>query len=82
MILPGKHLRADRSLVAIGGEILSVLVQPLPVSETWEAVRRGRAGHRSAAPLTFDWFVLALTFLYTISAVRLEADRLVVERAR
>ena len=52
------------------------------VRTTWEAVRRGRAGHRSAAPLTFDWFVLALTFLYTISAVRLEADRLVVERAR
>ncbi len=81
MILPGKHLRVERSLVSVGGEILEVLAEPRSVSEVWEAVRARRADRASASPLTYDWFVLALTFLNAISAVHLEDGVLVVERA-
>jgi hypothetical protein len=67
MILPGKHLRYDRAMLGVGAEILARLDQPRSVSELWEQVRVARGP--SAAPLMFDWFVLSLSFLYTISAV-------------
>lgn len=67
MILPGKHLRHDRALLSIGAEILARLDQPRSVSELWEYVRVARGP--SSAPLAFDWFVLSLSFLYSISAV-------------
>lgn len=80
MILPGKHISADRSLVVVGGDILAVLGGSATVSEVWEAVRAARASRPRATPLTYDWFVLALTFLFAISAVRLEGDRIVADK--
>jgi hypothetical protein len=43
-------------------------------------VRRERVARGATPPLTFDWFVLALTFLYAISAVRLDGGLLSRER--
>lgn len=80
MILPGKHISADRSLVVVGGDILSVLGKPSTVSEIWDAVRAARASRARATPLAYDWFVLALTFLFAISAVRMEGEKIVVDR--
>ena len=70
MILPGKHLNQNRALVGVGAEILAQLDEPRSVSELWERVRATRAGRPDASALTFDWFVLALTFLNAIFAVR------------
>ena len=70
MILPGKHLKQDRALLGIGSEILAALDQEQTVSELWERVQGGRDEH--ANPLSFDWFVLSLSFLYAISAVDYE----------
>jgi hypothetical protein len=67
MILPGKHLRHDRAILGVGAEILARLDQPRSVSELWEHVRAARS--LNTMPLTFDWFVLSLSFLYAISAV-------------
>jgi len=67
MILPAKHLPQDRSLAGIGADILAQLDEDRTVSELWERVRSARAV--TASPLSFDWFVLALTMLYAISAV-------------
>lgn len=67
MILPSKHIPAERSLLGIGGDILSVLEVPRTVSETWVHTKAMRADY--ATPLTFDWFVLSLSWLYTIEAV-------------
>jgi hypothetical protein len=69
MILPGKHLQQDRALLGVGAEILGHLDEERTVSELWERVRSARG--ESASPLSFDWFVLALTFLYAIAAVDL-----------
>jgi hypothetical protein len=69
MILPTKHLPPDRALLGIGAEILCQLLEPRSVSELWEAVREVRGRNSNAAPLSFDWFVLALNLLYAISAV-------------
>jgi hypothetical protein len=51
----------------VGAEILVELGEPRTVSELWERVRLARG--TKAAPLSFDWFVLSLSFLYAIAAV-------------
>lgn len=71
MILPSKHLGQDRALIGVGADILAVLDEPRSVSSLWEGLREGRAARGDAAPLSFDWFVLALCFLNAISAVDL-----------
>lgn len=71
MILPGKHLSAGRSLLGVGGEILTQLHQPLEVSDLWDGFRAARASREQGEPVTFDWFVTALTFLYTVGAVHM-----------
>ena len=70
MILPGKHLKVDRSLLGVGGEILNVLEQGLTVSELWERTRGARP--ESASPLMYDWFLLSLSFLFALDAVKYE----------
>lgn len=69
MILPGKHLTYDRTLLGVGAEILAQLDEGHTVSELWTRVRLARGS--SATPLSFDWFVLSLSFLYAIAAVDL-----------
>jgi len=69
MILPTKHLPQDRALLGVGAEILGQLKQPRSVSELWEAVRAARGRNPDSAPLSFDWFVLALNLLYAIAAI-------------
>lgn len=69
MILPGKHLPQDRSLSGIGGEILSLLDEERGVSEVWERFQIQR--REASSPITFDWFVLALGFLFSIGAIEL-----------
>lgn len=77
MILPAKHLKQDRALLGVGSEILAALSSEYTVSELWEAVQQQRP--QSVSPLSFDWFVLALSFLYAIDAVGLEKG-LIIKR--
>jgi hypothetical protein len=76
MILPGKHIKQDRALIAVGGDILSVLDAPMSVSAVWKRVQVVRATREGASPLPFDWFILALTLLYAISAINHDGDRI------
>ena len=69
MILPAKHLPHDRALLDVGAEILVQLEGTRTVSELWERVRIARSDRVGLGPLSFDWFVLALSFLYAISAL-------------
>lgn len=71
MILPGKHLSGSRSLLGVGGEILAQLQQPREVSDLWDMFRANRSGREQHQPVSFDWFVTALTFLYTVGAVHM-----------
>lgn len=71
MILPGKHLRPDRALLGIGSEILATLEEDRTVSEVWELVKERRNLH--ATPISFDWFVLSLSFLHAIRALSFDA---------
>ena len=82
MILPGKHIRQDRALISVGGDILSVLDSPMSVSEVWTEVQTVRAARKDSSPLPFDWFILALTLLYAISAIALQNEFIVPGRGR
>lgn len=67
MILPGKHLSPQRALIGVGAEILSHLDRPCDVSELWDRMRFARS--QAGTVLGYDWFISALTFLYTINAI-------------
>lgn len=67
MILPGKHLKRDRALLGVGGEILEALKYDQTVSELWEKIQLNRP--EKVMPLPFDWFVLALSFLFAVGAI-------------
>ncbi|WP_252925078.1 ABC-three component system middle component 6 [Aliihoeflea sp. 40Bstr573] len=70
MILPDKFLPAERSLMFIGGEALREIKHgPRTVSEVWEGVRASRRARGLA--IGFDWFTLALTFLFAAGMVEI-----------
>ena len=72
MILPTKHIRADRALLAVGADLLRFLREPMTVSRLWDELRADRGNRAASAPVNYDWFVLALDLLFMIGAVRLE----------
>jgi hypothetical protein len=72
MILPTKHIRSDRALIAIGGELLSCLAEPMTVSRLWDELRSRRGSPSEPAPVSYDWFVLALDLLFMVGAVELD----------
>lgn len=72
MILPTKHIRPDRALLAVGGDLLVSLREPMTVSRLWDDVRSKRGGPGESAPINYDWFVLALDLLFMIGAIELD----------
>ena len=60
MILPTKHLRPDRALLAVGADLLVSLREPMTVSRLWDDVRSNRGDAGEPAPISYDWFILAL----------------------
>lgn len=77
MILPSKHLAEDRALISVGSKILLQLDSPRSVSEIWEKLRMTPTSHDTHSNLTFDWFTLALSFLYAIKAIEMQDDGLI-----
>lgn len=75
MILPTKHIRPDRSLLGIGAELLRLLDRERTVSSLWEEVRVERE-RQGTSSISFDWFVMALDFLYAAGAIELLDDGL------
>lgn len=71
MIQPTKHMRPERALIGVGGELLDLLREPMTVSRLWDKLRARRSAGVPNAPIDYDWFVLALDFLFMIGAVRI-----------
>lgn len=81
MILPTKHIKPDRALLAIGAEMLQSLREPMTVSRLWDEVRRARENRAVSAPVNYDWYVLALDLLFLLGAVEFEQG-LITKAAR
>lgn len=81
MILPSKHLPAERALLTIGGQLLYSLTLPRTVSSLWEELNRSIdiAPDRSRKRISYDWFILSLDLLFAIGAVTF-ADGLITRR--
>lgn len=75
MILPTKNLDQSRALIEVGGEILHLLTSPRTISNLWENFKVYRVSNRKSA-ITFDWFILALDFLYIIEAINYDSGKL------
>jgi len=68
LFLPTKGISAERALLTIGAEILSTLETPAGVSAAWERYRATHAdGDREL--ITFDWFALALSALFSLGLI-------------
>ena len=76
MILPTKHLMMHRTLLAVGGEILTIVREPKTMSRVWGEFSGTRDRDAGRAPVSYDWFVLALDFLFIIGAVTFRAGRI------
>jgi hypothetical protein len=79
MILPTKHIRPDRALLGVGGNLLVHMREPTTVSRLWDEVRMHRDEPNQPSPINYDWFVLALDLLFLIGAV--EFDRGLLRKA-
>ena len=73
MILPTKHIRPDRALLTVGGDILACLEEPTTVSRAWDEVRKRHDEAVGVVPISYDWFILALDLLYITKAVSFES---------
>lgn len=69
MILPSKHLTAEKALLTVGSELLVQLRHSRTVSGLWDSVRKETAMSKH---LSYDWFVLALDLLFMIGAIQFE----------
>jgi hypothetical protein len=72
MILPTKHIRPERALLTVGGELLGCLEEPMTVSRLWDELRGARGQTVEPAPLNYGWFVLALDLLFMVGAIELD----------
>ena len=70
--MPTKHIKTENALVGVGGDVLAQLDTPKTVSRLFYDLQILRK-QNELPTLQFDWFLLALDFLYTVGAIRLDA---------
>jgi len=76
VILPTKRLPQDRTLLFIGAQVLELLGTPTTVSRAWDQLKTKRDPVLGYRNISYDWFVLALCFLFTCGVVELSRGRL------
>lgn len=72
MLMPTKHIPTENALVGIGAEVLALLEQDKTVSSLFHELQTYRR-ENDVATIHFDWFLLAVDFLYAVGAVRFES---------
>jgi hypothetical protein len=76
MILPTKRLPQDRALLVVGAQVLGLLVEGKTVSKLWDELKIERDPALGFTRLPYDWFVLALSFLYASGVVDFRRGRI------
>lgn len=71
MLLPTKHIKTENALIGVGAEILAELDRGKTVSTLFHDVQSRRRAQEMTT-IHFDWFLLALDFLYTVDVIRFE----------
>lgn len=73
MILPTKGIHPSKALLTVGGMIIDELDEPRTVSRVWTNIRDNYADDEHGG-ITFDWFVLAVTLVYSLGRLELGDD--------
>ncbi|WP_314712192.1 ABC-three component system middle component 6 [Propionibacterium acidifaciens] len=69
MLLPTKGIGPQRALLTVGAAALSLLDTPATVSGLWERFSKSAKSSGTNANITFDWFAMALSMLFTVQAI-------------
>lgn len=71
MLMPTKHIKAENALIGVGGEVLELLEEEKTVSRLFYDLQEHRQT-RELPTIHFDWFLLAVDFLFLVGAIRFE----------
>ncbi len=72
MLLPTKGIPPESALLSIGANVLGLLAEPTSVSSLWERYQSKHVSRGTNRPgISFDWFSLALTFLFGIGVIEM-----------
>jgi len=72
MLMPTKHIKTENALIGVGAELLALLDRDKTVSRLFHDLQ-GERHINDLATIHFDWFLLAVDFLFAIGAIRFEA---------
>jgi len=78
MILPTKGISTQRCLLTVGAEALRILDHANTPSGVWEEYHQRHENDRS--PVGFEWFMLAMAFLYAVGLIEYDDDKDMVRR--
>lgn len=70
--MPTKHMKTENALIGVGAQILALLDRDKTASRLFNDLQGARI-EDDLATIHFDWFLLAVGFLFSIGAVRFEA---------
>lgn len=71
MLMPTKHIKTENALIGVGGEVLALLDEDKTVSRLFFDLQERRRTNELST-IHFDWFLLAVDFLFCVGAVRFE----------
>ena len=70
--MPTKHIKVENALIGVGAEILALLDREKTGSRLFTDLQEKRR-ESELSTIHFDWFLLAMDFLFTVGAIRLES---------
>lgn len=72
MLMPTKHIKTENALIGVGAEVLALLDRDKTVSRLFSDLQEDRR-ESELTTIHFDWFLLAIDFLFSIGAIRFES---------
>jgi len=68
----------ERSLLGLGADLIRLLHEPMSESQLWTAVQELKKSDKT--PLTFEWYILSISMLFSIGVVELRNGRLYLRK--
>jgi hypothetical protein len=72
MLMPTKHIKTENALIGVGAEILKLLDREKTASRLFSDLQEDRH-ENELSTIHFDWFLLAVDFLFAVGAIRFES---------
>lgn len=70
--MPTKHIKTENALIGVGAEVLVLMDRDKTVSRLFSDLQEDRR-QNELSTIHFDWFLLAMDFLFSIGAIRFES---------